>query len=88
MGDGIRSQTNHLQSGHTLNGQLGATGQDFKVNGRLSWWFVVSVRACISALERPLSVHVCCRVPGNVLLRKLRKLENCALMQRIQAGNQ
>lgn len=84
IGDGISSQTNHWQSGHTLSGQLGATGQDLKVNGGLSWWFVVSVWACISVLEGPL--HVCCCVPGNVLLRKVRKLENCALTQQKQAS--
>lgn len=37
------------QSGHTLSGQLGATGHDLKPNSRVCWWFVVCVRACMSA---------------------------------------
>lgn len=37
------------QSGHTLSGQLGATGHDLKPNRRVCWRFVVCVRACMSA---------------------------------------
>lgn len=62
-------------------------GRTSKKTADCPWLFMVSVRVCISVLERPVSLHVCCRVPGNFLLRKVRKLKNCASMQRKQAVN-